>query len=55
MRAAIHDAMMFMLADEAIVQRAYVDGFNEVHAHDVMRTGKKQILVPQHVRCLRPV
>ena len=54
-RAAIHDAMMFMLADEAIVQRAYVDGFNEVHAHDVMRTGKKQILVPQHVRCLRPV
>jgi hypothetical protein len=52
--ASIHDAMVFMLADEDIVQEAVRDGFNETHSHDTMRTGKKQILVPKGVRLLRP-
>jgi hypothetical protein len=47
-KVTIHDNCGFFLADNDIVQRAFTKGFNETHEIDYMRTGKPQILIPEH-------
>ena len=51
--ASIHDAFMFMLADEDVVQRSYTRAFSLTHDMDAMETGKQALVIDESRKMLR--
>jgi len=47
-KAAIHDATLFFLADVHNVQRSYTFGVNKAHRLDLMKTDRDQVIIPEN-------
>ncbi len=52
--SSIHDAGLVMLADVKEFQAAAVTGFNATHSEDILRTGRKQVMIPEGSWLLKP-